>query len=116
MNVIEAYIESCAADAQKQLYELYHLLQELAPQASEKISWAMPTFYLNGNLVHFACHKTHIGFYPGESGVANFEDRLASLKHSKGAIQFPLHKPLPTDLIRDIVALRIREQEKINAK
>ena len=69
----------------------------------------MPTFYLNGNLVHFAAYKQHIGFYPAPSGVAAFQNELAKYKTSKGAIQFPLDQPLPLGLVEAIVSFRVRE-------
>ncbi|MBN7771765.1 iron chaperone [Clostridium aminobutyricum] len=93
------------------LQEIRQVIKEAAPQASEKISWRMPTFYLNGNLVHFAMHKSHIGFYPGASGVENFKDQLGEYKYAKGSIQFPLSKPLPEKLITDIVKFRVQENK-----
>lgn len=67
---------------------------------------------MNGNLVHFAMHKTHIGFYPSPSGIENFKEQLKGYKTSKGAIQFPLDKPLPQDLITEIVKFRVMENTK----
>jgi uncharacterized protein YdhG (YjbR/CyaY superfamily) len=72
----------------------------------------MPTFYLHGNLVHFAAFKQHIGFYPAPSGIENFSAELAIYKTSKGAIQFPLDQPIPFDLIRAIVEFRVAENLK----
>ena len=69
----------------------------------------MPTFYLNGNLVHFAAYQKHIGFYPAPSAIVAFQDALRGYKTSKGAVQFPIDKPLPLDLITRIVAFRIEE-------
>lgn len=108
---IDEYIAQYPDDLRKKLQEIRKLIHAAAPDATEKISWNMPTFYLNGNLVHFAMHKAHIGFYPGASGVAQFEDRLQKYKHSKGAIQFPLNIPLPRELITDIVKFRVQENE-----
>ena len=73
----------------------------------------MPTYKLNGNLIHFAAGKNHVGLYPGSSGVENFVDKLdeLGLKHSKGAIQFPLGRPLPRDLVKEIIAFRVAEQK-----
>jgi len=73
----------------------------------------MPTFYLQGNLVHFAAHKSHIGFYPGESGVEVFKEELTGYKSSKGAIQFPFDKPVPYELITKIVKYRINENKQL---
>lgn len=112
MNFIDEYIKEFSLEEQTRLNEIRKIIKEASPKAIEKISWGMPTFYLNGNLVHFAQHKSHIGFYPGESGVACFEDRLQDYKHSKGAIQFPNNKQLPKKLIEDIVHFRTEEQDK----
>lgn len=85
------------------------VIKESAPDAEEKISWRMPTFVLHGNLVHFAAHKNHIGFYPGSSGIDAFKDKLSEYKGSKGAVQFPIGKPLPYELISEIVKFRVAE-------
>ncbi len=116
MNEVDAYIAQFSEEQQAALQEIRGIIHEAAPEASEKISWQMPTFYLNGNLVHFAMHKAHLGLYPGAAGVANFEDRLQGYKHSKGAIQFPLGSPLPVQLIQDIVAFRRKENMGGKAK
>ncbi len=77
----------------------------------------MPTFYLHGNLVHFAAYEHHIGFYPTPSGIAAFQDQLKKYKSSKGAVQFPIDKPLPLALIRKIVRYRVKENlQKAEAK
>lgn len=112
MDEVEKYIAQFSDELQSKLQEIRQIIREAAPQASEKISWRMPTFYLNGNLVHFAMHKSHIGFYPGASGVEHFEDRLGEYKHAKGSIQFPLSQPLPAPLIQDIVKFRVEENQK----
>lgn len=112
MDEIEQYIAQFSDELQGRLQEIRQIIREAAPQASEKISWRMPTFYLNGNLVHFAMNKAHIGFYPGASGVAYFEDRLGEYKHAKGSIQFPLNQSLPVQLIQDIVKYRVEENQK----
>lgn len=82
------------------------------PDAEETISYGIPTFKLNGNLVHFAAYKNHIGFYPGSSGVNKFSEKLTQYKYSKGTIQFPINKPLPYGLIREIVRFRVKENLK----
>lgn len=109
MNEIEEYIAQYPEELQEKLRIMRTLISEAAPDASEKISWRMPTFYLNGNLVHFAMHKTHIGFYPSPSGIENFKEQLKGYKTSKGAIQFPLDQPLPKELIQEIVKFRVME-------
>jgi uncharacterized protein YdhG (YjbR/CyaY superfamily) len=91
------------------LEELRALIKATAPGATEKISYAIPTFHLNGNLVHFAGYEKHIGFYPGASGIQAFKEDLKPYKSAKGSVQFPLDQPLPTDLIRRIVEFRVEE-------
>jgi uncharacterized protein YdhG (YjbR/CyaY superfamily) len=108
-SAIDAYIESQPEPQRGLLLELREIIRKAAPEASEKISYQMPTFYFNGNLVHFAGFKAHIGLYPGSGGVAAFESRLGAYEHSKGAIQLPLDKALPAKLISEIVAFRLRE-------
>jgi uncharacterized protein YdhG (YjbR/CyaY superfamily) len=85
------------------------LVHEAAPEATEKISYGMPTFVLAGNLVHFAVFKDHTGFYPTPSGTAAFQAEIASYKSGKGSIQFPHGEELPMDLIRRIVEFRVAE-------
>ena len=112
MNEVESYILQYPEELQDKLQEIRQVIREAAPMATEKISWGMPTFYLNKNLVHFAMNKAHIGFYPGASGVENFKSQLDDFKHSKGAIQFPLSQPLPKELITEIVKCRVKENTK----
>jgi len=88
----------------------------MAPDAVEKISYQMPTFYLNGNLVHFAAYSKHIGFYPTPSGIAQFKKDLSGYKHAKGSVQFPLDNALPIELITKIVEFRIKENLSKNKK
>lgn len=113
MSDITTYYSQFPEDKQLLLKEIHNIIKEAAPEASEIISWDMPTFYQNGNLVHYAMCKTHIGFYPTPNGVSNFSDRLTEYKCSKGCIQFPLSKPLPKELIQDIVRFRVKEQVNI---
>ena len=108
-ETIDEYISDFPKETQKKLTEMRKTIQKQAPQAAEKISYQMPTFYLNGNLVHFAGYAKHIGFYPTSTGIRAFEGALAAYKHAKGSVQFPLEKPLPTALIRKIVKFRIKE-------
>ena len=79
------------------------------PEAKEAIKYGMPTFVLNGNLVHFAAFKNHIGFYPAPSGINAFIDELAEFRTGKGTIQFPIDKSIPFDLITKVVKLRVNE-------
>ena len=106
---IDAYIADFPADKQKLLRQMRAIIQKAAPKATEKISYGMPCFYQEGNLVYFAAMKNHMGFYPSASGVANFEKELKPYVTSKGAIQLPLDKPLHVKLITMIVKFRVLE-------
>ena len=109
---IDEYIGLFSSEVQDILTTLRNVIKEAAPEATEKISYQMPTFAMHGNLVHFAAFKKHIGFYPTASGVAAFTDKLVAYKTSKGAIQFPIDQPLPYELIREIVRFRVDENMK----
>jgi len=106
---IDEYIRSFPPEIQKLLKEVRAAIKATAPDAIEKISYQIPTFYLNGNLVHFAAFKNHIGFYPISSGIAAFKDELKEYKSAKGSVQFPLDKPMPIALIKSIVKYRVGE-------
>ena len=111
MNEVDVYIKNFPTEVQDRLLIIRDLVRELAPQATERICMRMPTFDLNGKwLVHFAGFEKHIGLYPQPEGITAFKDKLKEYKTSKGAVQFPLNKPLPADLIREIVAFRVKEQ------
>lgn len=105
----EEYISFFPEEVQIKLEQIRNTIRIAAPEAAEKISYAIPTFEQNGNLVHFAGYKNHIGFYPASSGIKNFQKELSAYKCSKGAVQFPLDKPLPLKLIAKIVKFRIKE-------
>jgi uncharacterized protein YdhG (YjbR/CyaY superfamily) len=108
-NSIDEYIATFPKPIKDILQELRQTIKEAAPQAQEAISYQIPTFKLNGNLVHFAAFKDHIGFFPTSSGVAAFEKELSQYKTSKGTIRFPIDKPIPFDLVRKIVKYRVNE-------
>jgi uncharacterized protein YdhG (YjbR/CyaY superfamily) len=114
---IDEYISDFPVDVQVKLKKLRATIREAAPQAEEKISYQMPTFTLEGNLVHFAAYKKHIGFYPTPSGIEKFKAQLSAYKWAKGSVQFPLDQPIPYELVREIVAYRVKENlEKADAK
>lgn len=105
---IEQYIESFDSERRAILWEILHIIRHIAPtDAVETISYKMPTIRYNGNLLHFALFKNHLGVYPGPDAIRHFESALQSYKTSKGAIQFPLDKPLPKKLIENIVLYNI---------
>jgi len=106
---IDEYIAEFPPEVQVVLQEIRALIRASAPDAVETISYAIPTFDLNGHLVHFAGYKNHIGFYPTGRGAAAFKGELSAYKGGKGSVQFPLSEPLPADLIRRIVEHRVAE-------
>lgn len=106
---IDEYISLQPVAIQKLLRKIRTAIKKAAPDAEEKISYQMPTFAQNGNLVHFAAFKDHIGFFPAPSGKAAFEKELANYKGGKGTVQFPLGEPIPFDLIGKIVRFRVTE-------
>lgn len=109
---IDEYIATFPDEVQKMLRELRAAIQAAAPDAVEKISYQMPTFALNGNLVHFSAYKNHIGFYPAPRGIEAFAQELSMYDGSKGTIRFPIDKLLPLDLIGRIVKFRAAENRK----
>ena len=108
-NTIDEYISLFPKNIQEILEKIRHTIKKSAPQAEETISYQMPAFKLNGNLVYFAAFKDHIGFFPTSSGVAAFKKELSKYATSKGTIRFPLDKPIPFDLVRKIVQFRVQE-------
>lgn len=112
---IDEYIAGFPPDVQEILEKVRRTISRAAPDAGEAIKYQMPTFTLNGNLVHFAAFKHHIGLYPTPSGTAKFREALASYKSGKGSVRFPLDEPIPYALIRDIVKFRATENRE-NAK
>lgn len=109
---IDAYIEGFPESVRGLLEEVRETIRAAAPDAREKISYAVPTFDLHGNLVHFAAFERHIGFYPTPSGVAEFDEALSPYKQGKGSVQFPLDQPMPLELIARIVRFRVNENLK----
>ena len=110
---IDEYIASFPDEVQKILEELRATIKATAPNTKEKISYQIPTFELNGrNLIHFAAWKKHIGMYPIPAGSEAFEKELAQYMDGKGTLKFPLDKPLPLKLIREIVQFRVVDNLK----
>lgn len=109
---VEGYIATYPATTQRLLKQLRKVIRQLAPEAEESISYQMPAYKLKGPLVYFGVHNKHIGFYPTPSAVTAFQAQLKDYTCSKGAIQFPLDKPLPLELIRNIVSFRVDENKR----
>jgi len=113
---IDEYIANFPEGVQAILEKIRQTIRQAAPDAAETIKYQMPTFTLKGNLVHFAAHKNHIGFYPAPSGIEQFKKELAPYQSGKGTLQFPLNEPIPYDLISRIVAYRVKENLERAAK
>ncbi len=106
---IDEYISTFPEDIQTILQKIKRIIRQSAPKAEETISYCIPTFKLNGNLVHFAAFKDHIGFFPTSSPRRAFKKELSKYKGGPGTIQFPLDKPIPYPLIKKIVKYRVKE-------
>ena len=106
---IDEYIAGCPAEVQPLLEKMRSTIHAAAPQAVEAISYQIPTFKLEGNLVHFAAFKDHLSFFPTSSGIEHFKQELSAYKNAKGTVQFPLDRPIPFELIDRITRFRVRE-------
>ena len=109
-STVEEYIAGFDDEVQERMKQLRKLILSCSPDITEKISWGMATFVLNGNLVHFSGQKHHLGLHPAPSAINAFAERLTEYKCSKGTVQFPYNKPMPYDLIQDMVMFRVEEQ------
>jgi uncharacterized protein YdhG (YjbR/CyaY superfamily) len=113
---IDRYISGFPEKTRELLGLIRATIRKAAPEASETINYGIPTFTLNGNLVHFGGFRNHIGFYPAPSGIEAFHEELSAYKWAKGSVKFPIDKPLPLELISRIVKFRVRENlEKVKA-
>jgi uncharacterized protein YdhG (YjbR/CyaY superfamily) len=108
-RTIDEYIAGFPQDIQAILEQIRRTIRKAAPGAEEAIKYQMPTFTLEGNLVHFAAFKNHIGFYPVPTGIEKFKKELSVYEGGKGSVKFPLDKPIPYDLISRIVKFRVKE-------
>jgi len=109
---IDSYIAAQPAEIHGDLKAIRDLIRKLAPGAIEKIGYGIAEFNVNGPLVYFAAFKHHIGFYPTSSGIANFQKELVPYKSSRGAVQFPIGKPIPFAVIEKIVRFRLKENQR----
>ncbi|WP_330389206.1 iron chaperone [Parasporobacterium paucivorans] len=112
VHTVDEYISGFPKEVQEILQNIRQVIKETVPGAEEKISYRMPAYYYKGVLVYFAAYEKHIGFYPIPSGVLAFRDKLAGYKKAKGSVQFPINKPIPYELIREIVRFRAEENQK----
>lgn len=108
-TTIDEYIAGFPDDVQEILKQIRATVTEAAPGATEAIKYGIPTFVFNGNLVHFAAFKNHIGFYPTPSGIEAFKEQLSQYESAKGSVQFPIKEPMPLNLIEKIVHFRMEE-------
>jgi uncharacterized protein YdhG (YjbR/CyaY superfamily) len=108
-TTIDEYIAGFPTDIQEKLHAMRATIHAAAPEATEKISYGMPTFYQQGNVVHFAAFKNHIGFFPAPSGIERFAQEIGPFQTSKGTLQFPLTQPIPFDLVTKITEFRVQE-------
>lgn len=116
-KTIDEYTAAFPPGVRKVLEEVRRTIREAAPEAGEAIRYRMPTFTLDGNLVHFAAYARHVGFYPTPSAIEKFGRELSAWKGAKGSVQFPLDEPMPLALIGRIVRFRVKEQlERAKAK
>ncbi len=106
---IDEYIATFPKDIQAKLQKIRATIKKAAPKAEEAIKYQIPTFTLNGNLVHFAAYKNHIGFYPAPSGIEAFKKELAPYESGKGTLKFPLDEPIPYGLITKVVKYRVKK-------
>lgn len=116
-KTMDEFIANSPKEAQAALRKIRALVRKAAPGAEETINYGIPTFKLDGNLVHFAGFKSHIGFYPTPSGIEKFKKELSAYETAKGSVKFPLDQPIPYDLIERIVRFRMKENlEKAKGK
>lgn len=111
-SLIQKYIEEQDQAIQSRLHEIYKTIRSAIPEAEERLSWGMPSFWKGRNIIHFATAKKHIGIYPGPDAIIAFAEQLTEYKTSKGAIQLPNNKELPLDLIADIAKWSYENNKK----
>jgi len=107
IDSVDAYIADHPAEVQPILQKIRETIRAAAPDAVEKFSWKMPTFWQGENLIHFAAFKKHISIFPGSEAVEIFADKLTDYKTAKGTIQFQLDKPIPYELIDEITRWQV---------
>jgi uncharacterized protein YdhG (YjbR/CyaY superfamily) len=109
ISTVDEYIKQCPKNIQGTVRTLRKIIKESAPNAQEKISYNMPAYFQEGNILYFAVFAKHIGFYPLPGGIKKFEKELAEYKQGKGSVQFPIDQPIPYTLIQEMVKYRVKE-------
>ena len=112
MNLIDEYIQAQTPTIQERLCAVRNAIATAIPEAEERISYQMPTFWKGRNIIHFAAFKNHIGIYPGGEATAVFAEKLKDYKTSKGTIQIPNNKELPLELIKEIAQWSYERNKK----
>ncbi len=110
-ELVDKYIAGFPKATQALLEKMRTTIKKAAPKAAETIGYGIPTFKLNGNLVHYAGYENHIGFYPGAGGIASFQEEISKYKNAKGSVQFPIDNPLPLALVTAITKFRVAQNE-----
>ena len=108
-KTVDTYIAGYPKDVQVLLKQMRVTVRKAAPEAVEVISYGIPTYKQNGNMLHFGAFKDHISFFPTSSGIAAFKKELSQYKGAKGTVKFPLNEKLPLALIGRIVKFRVKE-------
>ena len=109
---IDEYIADFPKDVQERMQKVRAAIKKAAPNAEEAIKYLIPTFVLNGNLIHFAGYQNHIGLYPGSRAIEELKDELTKYRISKGTVQLPLDKPLPVGLIGRITKFCVKRNSE----
>lgn len=109
-----AYIRNEPAHIQKILKRMRALIKKAAPKATEKLAWGMPTFCLEGNLLHFAAFKSHMSIFPGTDAIQHFKKELTRYQTSKGTIQIPYEETIPAGLVTKIVKFCVKRNLRKN--
>lgn len=109
ISTIDDYIKSFPTNTQLLLEKMRAVIHQAAPDAEEAMAYGIPTFKLNGNLVHFGGFKNHIGFYPAPMGIEEFKEELAPYQGGKGTVKFPIDQPIPYELVTKIVKFRVKQ-------
>jgi uncharacterized protein YdhG (YjbR/CyaY superfamily) len=112
ITTIDEYIMGFEPDVQKTLNELRRFVKTHAPESIEKISYGMPAFFLNGNLLYFAVFKGHYSVFPGPSGIDEFEVELAPYRSGKGTLRFKFNEAIPWDILKKVIKYRIEANLK----
>ena len=114
MNDVDKYLEKQPKKARDILVRIRQIVHKVAPDVMEKMGYGVPEFNLNGPLIYFAGFKNHIGIYPTYSGIDAFKEKVSKYKTGKGSVQFPLDKPIPYDLIEEIIRFKADENLRRN--